>query len=297
MTDAKDVAPAAGPGLVSRTAARVLSAPVRFLRDWFLAFIDLQGFDRAVAIAGQAFTTLIPLLIVYAAVVSRASGADFADEVVRIFHLRGGAAQSVRQAVAPPGEVQSQVSAIGSVLLIVSALSFTRALQRLYQLAWGQTTLGLRAAKWGLIWLAILVVALTLRPIVLTPFDGVTKVVLTIAESGLLWLITPYVLLGRRLPWRRLWPTAALTGIGMTALGLASAIWMPHSVAVTGAQFGGIGVAFALLSWLVAGGCVLVVTTAGGALIDARLRAPRGDRASPAGVMPRHPDTAHTPGA
>jgi membrane protein len=276
---------AAGPARLPGPLARVVAWPVRLGRDWFLGFVGLQGFDRAVALAGQAFTALIPLLIVYAAVVSRKSGQDFADELVRIFHLTGNSAANVRQAFAPPGEVESQVSAIGAVLLVFSALSFTRALQRLYQIAWDQTSLGLRAAKWGLIWLVLIVVTLTVRPVVLGPLHGVGKVVLSIVTSGLIWLVTPYVLLGRRVPWQQLWPTAALTGIGMTALGLAGAVWMPHSVATTGAQFGGIGVAFALLGWLVGGGFVLVVATSGGALIDARLRARaltrRGDDPSP----------------
>lgn len=132
----------------------------------------------------------------------------------------------------------------------------------------------------------LVVVVLTVRPIALSPFHGVVKVVLSIIESGLLWLITPYVLLGRRVPWLRLWPTAVLTGVGMTALGLAGAVWMPHSFATTGGQFGGIGVAFAMLGWLVGGGFVLVVATSGGTLIDARLRRAaltrRGDEPSPA---------------
>jgi membrane protein len=271
--------------------ARVVAWPVEFARDWFLGFLGLQGFDRAVALAGQAFTALIPLLIVYAAVVSRASGQDFADQLIRIFHLTGTAAANVRQAFAPPGAVESQVSTLGALLLVVSALSFTRALQRLYQLAWGQTSLGVRAAKWGLMWLVLVVLALTVRPVVLGPFHGVTKVVLTIVTSGIIWLVTPYVLLGRRVPWQRLWPTAALTGIGMTGLGLAGAVWMPHSVATTGAQFGGIGVAFAILGWLVGGGFVLVAATSGGTLIDRRLRRP----SSPPGVTTLHPDGGEAP--
>jgi membrane protein len=258
--------------------ARVVAWPVEFARDWFLGFLGLQGFDRAVALAGQAFTALIPLLIVYAAVVSRASGQDFADQLIRIFHLTGTAAANVRQAFAPPGAVESQVSTLGALLLVVSALSFTRALQRLYQLAWGQTSLGVRAAKWGLMWLVLVVLALTVRPVVLGPFHGVTKVVLTIVTSGIIWLVTPYVLLGRRVPWQRLWPTAALTG-------------MPHSVATTGAQFGGIGVAFAILGWLVGGGFVLVAATSGGTLIDRRLRRP----SSPPGVTTLHPDGGEAP--
>jgi membrane protein len=259
--------PVRGAGL-----QRLVAAPLRFVRDWLGEFIDLQGFDRGVALAGQAFTALIPLLIVYGAVTSKASGRDFADHLVDAFDLTGAAAANVRQAFAPSTEVESSISVLGAVILVFSALSFTRALQRLYQLAWDQGSLGMRAAKWGLIWLAVVVATVTVRPLLLAAVHGVTRVVCSVAVAGLVWLITPYVLLGRRVSWRRLAPTAVLTGVGMTGLALASAVWMPHSVATSAGQFGTIGIAFALLSWLVGYGVVLVVTAAGGAVIDGRLR-------------------------
>jgi membrane protein len=250
---------------------RVIAAPLQFGRDWLLGFVQLQGFDRAVALAGQAFTALIPLLIVYSAVVSDATGRDFADTLIKNFELKGAAATNLKQAFAPPDEIESQVSALGVVLLVGSALAFTRALQRLYQLAWNQPSLGLRAAKWGLIWLAIVVVIVTVRPYILGAVHGLTLLVLTIAMSTLLWLITPFVLLARRVPWRLLVPTALLTAVGMTTLEICSALWMPHTVATSAEQFGVIGVAFALLSWLVGAGLVFVIAASGGAIMETRL--------------------------
>jgi membrane protein len=254
---------------------RLIGAPLRFIRDWLEGFVALQGFDRAVALAGQAFTALIPLLIVYGAVMSNASGRDFADQIIHAFELKGTAAANIRQAFAPPTSVQSSVSIFGVFLLLFSALAFTRALQRLYQLAWEQTSLGVRAAKWGLIWLGIIVLWLTVRPILLGWSHGVLSLLLSIGLGALVWLITPYVLLGRRISWHRLAPTALLTGVGMTALALCSAIWMPHSVATSAAQFGTIGVAFALLGWLVGYGLVLVIAASGGRVIDERLASHR----------------------
>jgi membrane protein len=263
---------------------RVIGAPLRFIRDWLEGFVALQGFDRAVALAGQAFTALIPLLIVYAAVTSNASGRDFAEQIIDAFDLKGSAADTIRQAFAPPASVESSVSIFGVFLLIFSALAFTRALQRLYQLAWGQTSLGMRAAKWGLFWLGILILWITVRPILLGWSHGVTRLLLSIGLSGLVWLITPYMLLGRRISWQRLAPTALLTGFGMTVLALCSAIWMPHSVATSAAQFGTIGVAFALLSWLVGYGLVLVIAASGGAVIEERLKTRRARSAAAAHI-------------
>ena len=114
-----------------------------------------------------------------------------------------------------------------------------------------------------------------MRPILLAPAHGVTELALSLALGGILWLITPYVLLGRRIPWRPLVPMALLTSLGMTILAICSAIWMPRSVATSAAQFGTIGVAFALLSWLVGYGFVLVVAASGGAVIEERRKTRR----------------------
>jgi membrane protein len=101
--------------------------------------------------------------------------------------------------------------------------------------------------------------------------------VLSLGIAGVFWLVTPHVLLAGRVSWRRLVPTALITGFGMTVLSVCSAIWMPRSVAASAQQFGVMGVAFALLSWLAAAGGVLVAAAACGAVIDGRLR-----RADPA---------------
>jgi len=257
---------------------RLIGAPLRFIRDWLESFVALQGFDRAVALAGQAFTALIPLLIVYSALTSKASGRDFAETIIDAFGLKGASAESVQQAFAPPTSVESSVSIFGVLLLIFSALAFTRALQRLYQLAWNQSSLGVWAAKWGLSWLGIIVITLTVRPILVGWSHGVLELGLSLAFGFVLWLITPYVLLGRRVSWQQLAPTALLTGFGMSVLAIGSAIWMPRSVATSAAQFGTIGVAFALLSWLVGYGLVLVVAASGGAVIEERLTTRRARR-------------------
>jgi len=259
-------------------AQRILAPPLKLGRDWAVRFVELQGFDRAVALAGQAFTALVPLLIVYGAGVSKATGQDFADQLVRVFDLKGGAATELNKAFAPADDVQSEVNVFGAFLLTVSALSFTRALQRLYQLAWHQSSLGLRAAKWGLIWLAIIIVILTLRPPILGGTDGVLRLVLSLAIAALLWLLTPLVLLARRVAWQRLVPTALLTSVGMTVLAVCSAVWMPRTVATSAAEFGVIGIAFALLRWLVGAGMVLVLAASGGVVIDEHWRDWRGRR-------------------
>jgi hypothetical protein len=165
-------------------AQRLVAPPLRFVRDWLARFLELQGFDRAVALAGQAFTALVPLLIVYGAITSNASGRVFADQLISVPSASAAPRPRTcgrRSRLRPTSRA---ASAARGDLLVFSALSFTRALQRLYQLAWEQPSLGMRAAKWGLIWLVIAVVTMTMRPLVLGGLHRVVRVVLSIALAG-----------------------------------------------------------------------------------------------------------------
>src|SRR5687767_3915883 len=52
-------------------------------------------------------------------------------------------------------------------------------------------------------------------------------IVVTVGASTVLWAWTPYVLLGGRVPWHRLVPSALLLAIGLAVLTAASVIYMP----------------------------------------------------------------------
>jgi len=243
---------------------------VQLFRDWLERFVAVQGIDRAMAIAAQSYSAFLPLLIVYASLLPRGENQDFADVLVNRFELTGSSAESVRLAFAPSGAVESGVTALGLLLLIVSTLSFTRGLQRLYERAFDLPTLGIRNTLRALLWLAVVGAFAALRPVVVAPLGGWVLVVATLALSVTLWSVTPYLLLGRRVRWVRLLPMAGLTAIGMAGVGIWSVIWMPHTIATSAAQFGVIGIGFAMLTWFVVVASVVVFATTGGAAIADR---------------------------
>ena len=219
------------------------------------------------ALAAQAFSALIPLIIVYSAVVEQDDGESFADSLIERFDLKGAAAASVREAFTSSETVEDTISIIGLLLLVISALSFTRGMQRLYEGAYGLPALGMRNTLGGLGWLALVVLYSSVRPLLTGVFDTKAVAVGTsLAFAAAAWTATPYLLLGRRLHWKPLLPGAMLAAIGMTALGASSVIWFPRTLASSADQFGVMGVAFALLSWLVAAGFVLVIAATGGAV-------------------------------
>jgi membrane protein len=219
--------------------------------------------DRSLALGAQAFCAVIPLLIV----IQAAQNESLADALIDRFHLSGAAATTVERAFTPPASTTT-TTALTVFLLIVSTLSFTRRLQRLYEESWGLPPRGLRGTGAGLLWVLALVVYGTLHPALDGLFDGPLAVVLSLAGGFAIALLTPFLLLGRRLPWQQLTGQAGLTAVGMVALGAWSAIYMPRAIASSAASYGTIGVAFAMITWLWGLGIVLVC----GAVYGAQLR-------------------------
>jgi membrane protein len=249
---------------------RPIRALIDIATDWLTRFVAVQGVDRAMAIGAQAYTALIPLLIVYASLLPRADNEDFADTMIKEFELSGNTAASFKRAFAPAGEVESGVTALGVFLLLVSALSFTRGMQRLYEGVFDLEKLGIKNTPRALLWLFVITLFLAVRPLILGPLHGWISAAATLVFSTTLWVVTPYLMLGRRVSWRRLFPGAVLTAIGMAGVGIWSVIWMPHTLASSAGQFGLIGIGFALLTWLIAVAGVIVVTSTGGAMIADR---------------------------
>jgi membrane protein len=211
--------------------------------------------DRSLALGAQAFGALIPLLIVVET--AEPGDASLADDLIERFDLKGAAADTVRTAFAPPSD-QATITALGVLLLIVSSLSFTRRLQRLYEESWGLPPRGLKGTGWGLVWLGCFALYTVLHPALDGVVGGVVGLILSLAGALLIGIVTPYVLLGRRIRGRRLLLQATLTALGLTALGVWSAVYMPHAVESSASSYGTIGVAFAMLTWLWGVGIVLV---------------------------------------
>ena len=237
---------------------------VGFFREWIRRFFDVQGFDRAMAIGAYAYSALIPAVIVYSAAVS--SEKSFADTLIKKFELTGSAADAVRDAFgASASTAQSSITWFGLLLLIIAALSFARAMQRLYEGAFGLPPLSMRNTNWALLWLLILLVVAAVRP--LLDRGPVTGLIL----SAAVWLATPYLLLGRRVHWSRLVSVSLLSALGMSGVGIYTVIYMPHAIGDASEQYGVFGIGFALLSWLFVSACVLVAAATGGALITERI--------------------------
>ncbi|HEY6760677.1 MAG TPA: hypothetical protein VI318_14360 [Baekduia sp.] len=248
--------------------------------------LELEILDRSLVVGAQAFSALIPLLIVLSSLGAR-GGRSLASGVIDRFGLSGDGADAVRRTFAVPAD-DTALTVLGGLVVVYSSLAFARALQRAFELTWNLPRRGMRGTGWGLLWIALIAVYWTVVPVVDDELPAPLGTLAALAASFLLWLITPYVLLARRVWWRALVPQAALSAIGMTVLGIGALIYAPQTIGSSAAQFGAIGVAFALLSLLWAAAFVLVTAAAIGSYITL----PAWPPVSPGSVTPPSSSTA-----
>lgn len=248
-----------------------------FLGRCVRTFVDMQGLDRAMVIASQAFTALIPLLIIVSAIVPAGSSTTVADAVIRKFGLTGDSADAVMMVFAHP-----DVSSIrfGSLLLLVySGVSLTRRMQRMYLQAWGLPPIrGIRGSLNAALGLAAILVEVALLYLVRSllqalPFDRAFSLPLTALGSLLLWTSIPWLLMDRRITWRRLLPTGALAGICASLYAVATTVYMPVLIESYSQRYGLFGVTIALVGWLLCISLIVVVAAVVAAELD---RAPEG---------------------
>jgi membrane protein len=251
-----------------------IRAAVDLARTCLDRLVAIQFVDRSVALGSLAFTALVPLLVISAAFVPGTNG--LADSLVKRFHLTGSTAAMVRQVFAQPDDVRQSLSWLGLLLLIVASLSFTRGLQRVYENAWRLDARGFRGTRAGLVWIGGIVLWCTLfasaRDWLIDESGALVSLIVLLAGNAALWLWSPWTLLARRVHWHQLLPTAILTSVAMTAFSIGSVIYMPEAIDTSASHYGSIGIAIALVSWLVGAGFALTACAAVGAVLGEQPR-------------------------
>ncbi len=269
---------------------RVLRTLTFWLRPDFVLrvvnrFQRIAGFDRSIALASSALTALVPLLIFTSAILPRVGGEGAADDIVDRYDLSGEAAESVREVFSPTAGVSTGIGIFGALFLMIAVLSFTRAVQRLFEQTWELPSLSVRNSVNGLKWIAGLLVYSSVTGAVRGLFDrGVVEiaagiVLIPLAAAFLVW--SGHILSGKRIPWRDLIAFGVVGAILLAMYSIAASIWVPQMYESYAARYGMVGVVFALISSLFAA----MVTITGSAAVgrevhDEMGRIRRGERPS-----------------
>jgi membrane protein len=267
---------------------RVLRTLTFWLRPEFVLrvvnrFQKVAGFDRSIALASSALTALIPLAIIASALSTQLGGSSTADRIIERYELSGGGAEAVRDLLSPASGDNTSVGLVGFFFLLIAVLSFTRAVQRLFEQTWELTPLSVRNTFNGLLWIVGLTfyVALTglIHGVLGHSRVDLTATLLTTPLAAVFLVWTGWVLSAKRLTRETLTPFAIIGAVALAVFWIGAAVYVPHLFSTYTTRYGVIGAVFAMISVLF---CVMVVTVvaaaAGREIRDELDRIRRGER-------------------
>jgi len=233
--------------------------------------LEIEFVDRSVALAGKAFVSFFPLVIVVAAFVPASVRTSIFSALTHRLGVEGEALQTAKAAFATSDDVRRATGVVGIVLTVFYATSFTTALQRIYLRAWrrplgGRTGAYTRGPAWLLVMLGFMAASGALRGL----FDGVFTVAflfLALATNTLLWWFTAWFMLKGEVRWRVLLPTGVVTAVANGFYTVYANVWMEHVVQRNEEQFGVFGITLALVTWFSGAAICLVIGACAGPVL------------------------------
>jgi uncharacterized BrkB/YihY/UPF0761 family membrane protein len=266
---------------------RVLRSLTFWLRPHFVLrvvnrFQKIAGFDRAIALASAALTATIPLMIVTSAVASELGGKGTADRIIDRYELTGGGAEAVRDVFAPPTGASTTLGIAGFLFLMVAVLSFSRAVQRLFEQTWELDPLSVRNTFNGLLWIGGLTLYLGVSGVIHAALGRsrleLSAALLAAPLTAVFLLWSGRVLSAKRLTRHDLTPFAILGSVLLAACSVAATVYVPRLFDTYATRYGVIGAVFAMISALFCLMVTLVGSVAAGREVHEELeRIRRGE--------------------
>jgi membrane protein len=197
-------------------------------------------------------------------------------------------------------------TATSLVFLFAGMIAVASSLQQIYEKVFHQDHRGIRGVYRLLIWIVVLCVAVAFESVVGKAVRNVSAggwlaplVTVAIATPFLWW--TMHFLLAGRVPWRKLLPSAIVTGVFYGGLGVFSRFYFSDAIISDSKTYGTIGAVFSIMTWLIAIGAVVILGAVAGVTWEDRRNLP-GRTAQSGGAMRHdgrmpHPLHAAEPGA
>lgn len=214
--------------------------------------------DRAMTLAAQAFTSVLPVVILLMTLPGSAILSNALSDL-------GIDPQRVDVVSSTTPESFAAFGVVGALFTIAGATSLSRALGRVYVSIWG-----VRKLSWQSWWRWVLILFLIPAAVALQGLatqvrgwtlggphigdDGVlgvfVEIVLTLLLWTVVWTVVPRLLVSGQVPWRLLAVAGTITGVLVTALLVGSRIALPRIMRDTTNHYGTLGMILVAISWL-----------------------------------------------
>ena len=246
-------------------------------------FQKLAGFDRSIALASGALTALIPLTIVASALSSQLGGKGTADRIIDRYELTGGGAEAVSDVFSPASGTSTSLGIVGFLFLLITVLSFSRAVQRLVEQTWELDPLSVRNTFNGLLWIGGLGLYAALSGILQAALGqsrlDLTATLLATPLSAAFLVWSAWVLSAKRIGRQDLLPFGIVGSVLIAVYSIGAAVYVPHLFSTYATRYGVIGAVFAMISALFCAMLTVVGSAAAGREVRDELdRIQRGER-------------------
>jgi len=261
----------------SRPAGRkALSAA----RNWFEGSLA-QSFVRQLReldFAGQAMlfgagllVSVLPFVILLSAFASQ----RIDDDISLRMGLDRRAAGIVDHLFTSAPASLNAATVTSLVFVTAGLLAVASSLQQIYEKVFHQAHRGLRDLFRLLAWIVVLCLAVAFdsvaeRPVSSAAGGGWLAPLVTVA------IMTPFVwwtmhfLLAGRVPWRRLLPSAIITGVFFGGLGVFSKFYFSETIISDSKTYGTVGAIFGIMTWFIAIGAVIILGAVAGVVWEDR---------------------------
>ncbi|WP_028046093.1 YhjD/YihY/BrkB family envelope integrity protein [Cellulomonas sp. URHE0023] len=216
-------------------------------------FTAIEPFDRAMTLAAQAFVSIVPIMIVAAAV--RPHKVGFGASMGDAIGLSDDVQQTLAGSLPSTATVASGVGLFGFLVAFFSATAYSRALERMFLKVWDVRKPPLRTAwRWiatiVAVMVAIALLSLTQAILGDGPFDNVVETAIRFVVWTVVWTYVPWVLMRTEISVRALTFTGAIISVALTVLAVFGSIYLPIVLTTGAEEFGVLGLVFAYISWL-----------------------------------------------
>jgi membrane protein len=215
--------------------------------------------------------SLLPLLILLSAFASERVD----DDIARHLGLDRRASAIVTQLFTTAPARLNVATATSLLFVLAGTLAVASSLQQIYEKVFGQPHRGVRDLPRLLIWIAVLFGVLASESLVGPPVRGapggaefIELVTFAVLAPFFWW--TMHFLLGGRVGWRRLLPSAISTGVLFGLLGVFSSLYFSSTIISDSQTYGSIGAVFSIMTWLIAIGAVIIMGAVMGTVWYAR---------------------------
>jgi membrane protein len=220
----------------------------------------LDFISAGILFAATLFLCFIPFLIVGDAL----AGRSIAQTVARHTGLNEQASADLDRLFVPSATTQHAVAGSASaVFFVLGGVAAATALQQLYERVFDLGSRGLKDIWRRLIWLAWFVGAGWLSgwlgPVLRHKAGPVLLAIVGLVWATAYWWSTLWILVGGRITWRRLLPPAVATGLFYVGMLLVFSLFFSRMIISETNEYGPIGVVFALMTFLIALGVVIIL--------------------------------------